>query len=124
MRYHWGLGVGHVYSHQDNEAEPTASSAPATSDSASSAAGQRDNHQGVSEEHIDTVNEDNLHRSVAVEPVDEGDSLEHSLENIEDDFLDVDNPRHGIDEDDEVLEDDVQEMLEVMFGPDEDDQFE
>lgn len=123
MRYHWGLGVGHVYSHQDNEAEPTASSAPAISDSASSA-GQRDNHQGVSEEHRDTVDDDNLHCSIAVEPVDEGDSLEHSLENMEDDFLDVDDPCHGIDEDNEVLEDDVQEMLEEMFGPDEDEQFE
>lgn len=121
MRYHWGLGVGHLYSCQDNEANLTAPSAPVISDSVSSAAGQCDNHQGVSEEHIDNVDEDNLHHSVTVEPVNEGNSPEHSLKNMEDDFLDVDDPHPGVNEDDEVLEDDVLEMLEDMFGPDEDD---
>lgn len=120
MRYHWGLGVGHVYSHQDNTAEPTASSASATMGSASSTTGQPQNQPGVSEEHTDATDED---CSVAIRPVDGEDSLEHSLENIEDDFLDVDDPRHGIHEDNEGLEDDVQEMLEEMFGPDEDDQY-
>ena len=38
MHYHWGLGVGHLYSHQDNEANLTAPSAPVISDSALSAA--------------------------------------------------------------------------------------
>ena len=124
MRYHWGLGVGLLYSRQDNEANPTAPSAPVISDSVSSTASQCDDCQGISEEHIDNVDEDNLHHSVAVEPVDECDSPEHSLENMEDDFLDVDDPRPGVNEDDEVLEDGVLEMLEDMFGPDEDDWFE
>ena len=121
MHYHWGLGVGHLYSHQDNKANLTAPSAPVISDSALSAASQCDDRQGVSEEHIDNVDEDNLHHSVAVESVDEGDSPEHSLENMEDDFLNVDDTRPGVNEDDEVLEDGVLEMLEDMFGPDEDD---
>ena len=121
MCYHQGLGVGHLYGHQDNEAGPTATSTPAISDSASNTAGEGDNHQGVCEAYIDNVNEDHLHCGVAGEPVDEGDSPEHSLENMEDDFLDVDDPGSGVDEDDEFLEDDVLEMLEDMFGPDEDD---
>ena len=121
MHYHWGLGVGHLYSHQDNEANLTAPSAPVISDSVSSAASLCDNRQGISEEHIDNVDEDNLHHSVTVEPVNEGDFPEHSLKNMEDDFLDVDDPCPGVNKDDEVLEDDVLEMLEDMFGPDEDD---
>ena len=43
---------------------------------------------------------------------------------MEDDFLNVDDTRPGVNEDDEVLEDGVLEMLEDMFGPDEDDWFE
>jgi hypothetical protein len=96
MRYHWGLAIGHTYSH----GQPASAASTFTDDSHSAMTGEL-------EEQIEQINH-------ATDP--DIEDLEFSLENLEDDLGDRDggsDEEHGEDSDDEQ-----HVVMYEMYGPD------
>lgn len=108
MRYHWGHGIGHVYSHDD---APTASEAahivtvPAIADEE-----PEDDAEGVIhglglEEQPDSVSEGTQTPADASGGESDEESPEHSLDNLEDDELDVAGDENYETDSDEDIQD-------------------
>ena len=106
MRYHWGLGIGHVYSHGIAAAK---TATYPTSDSPVSTATNQEIEQPM-EAGVDAQYNNDDHP-------------ECSLEDLEDDLRDLANDLDGEDEepDHDTVDDEILETLEEMFGPDDGD---
>ena len=110
MRFHWGLGIGHLYSHEQDNTTRKTSSHP------SSATDWYDIDQPELELPAYLVDSDTVHHGVADGQANDSGSPEDCLEDLEDDL------RGMADEDveEDPLNDETQEMLEEMFRQDDD----
>ena len=109
MRFHWGLGIGHLYSHEQDNTTRKTSSRP------SSATDWYDIDQPESELPAYLVDSDTMHHGVTDGQANDSGSPEDCLKDLEDDL------RGMADEDvKDSLDDETQEILEEMFGQDDD----
>lgn len=91
MRYHWGLGIGHVYCHGDaptvSERVDIVSSAPTADDAEEGS--ERGSHEIGGSPNMNTQTDDTIPLDDDAGFDSDDDNPEHTLDNLEEDELDV-----------------------------------